>query len=218
MNSKMSDSEGSLPDIFDIQIEDLETSTDGHDIYDKPEEAVNRTTNDDIDEKDGQGWTKLHWAVIKDSVSEMLELLDQGGSCNVQDINGFTPLHKALECLKAEELVNKVVALLKHGAICNIPDFNGRTPLHAALWYLEREDAVQLVQEMLRFGANPSIRDGNGRTALYYAGHCSHKLEIGQTLISNGADPSAVDKQGRTVLHGISGWQNEDVIEYLAGL
>ncbi|KAE9366325.1 ankyrin, partial [Stipitochalara longipes BDJ] len=85
-----------------------------------------------LDNKDKEGKTALHWAVLCDCVGVVQRLLEKGASVKVEDEKGRTPLHvavtgKILDDTKKKEAIVKI--LLKHGADSDAKDAEGKTPL-----------------------------------------------------------------------------------------
>lgn len=83
---------------------------------------------EDINAQDPEGRTMLHWAVDRDKVTVVKELLGRKASPNVQDADGMTPLHYAASC-EHEEMAQ---LLVRHGALVDVEDLDGDTPLTTA--------------------------------------------------------------------------------------
>jgi len=100
-------------------------------IFDGNIEAVKQhlAAGTDVNAKDDNGWTPLHFAVYYGH-KEIVELLiTKGAEVNAKDNNGWTPLH-----LAAENGRKQVAELLiANGADVNAKDNNGWTPLHLAV-------------------------------------------------------------------------------------
>ncbi|GLE09786.1 hypothetical protein PINS_up021642 [Pythium insidiosum] len=104
----------------------------------KIKEALARGS--DVDAKDEEGRTMLHWAVDR-SQREMVELLlAHHATPDVQDTDGMTPLHYAVNC-EDEEMAQ---LLVNGGASADIEDNDGETPLSCA---------TDAIQELLARGA-----------------------------------------------------------------
>ena len=118
-------------------------------------------------------------------ISKALELLGQGASCNIQDHDGQTPLHVAVNFPPEEVVVRVIPEMLRHGASCNIQDYKGQTPLHFAIECLQKQDidAMKLILHMLEFGADCNVQDHSGNTPLHRAFDC----EAIKCMIANGA-------------------------------
>ncbi|DAZ96082.1 TPA: hypothetical protein N0F65_005860 [Lagenidium giganteum] len=82
----------------------------------------------DLNTKDDEGRTMLHWAVDRSQTEIVETLLESGALPNEQDEDGMTPLHYAVSC----ELEDMVRLLMKHGASPTVEDNDGETPLDAA--------------------------------------------------------------------------------------
>lgn len=83
---------------------------------------------ENINAQDPEGRTMMHWAVDRDQMTIVEELLRRKASPNVQDTEGMTPLHYAASC-EREEMAQ---LLVKHGALVDIEDLDGDTPLMTA--------------------------------------------------------------------------------------
>ena len=133
----------------------------------------------DIDARDDQGGTPLHWAArscfeVGDRICRgiVAALLDRGADADARDVAGRTPLHLAAARYDA----GVVVELLRRGADVDARDDERRTPLHVAsgdrvagrysfLFTPRRE----VVLELLQRGADVDVRDADGRTPLQVA-------------------------------------------------
>jgi ankyrin repeat protein len=87
----------------------------------------------DVNEKDQDGMTGLHWAVIAHRVDALKVLLARGASVNALDRFGYTPLHYAatIDCGDAET----ATALLAAGADASVKNKDGKTALEQAREY-----------------------------------------------------------------------------------
>lgn len=90
------------------------------------------TYKSNINIRDGEGETPLHWAIMsltpKDSVKL---LLANGADVNARDAEGKTPLHLAVDYWWRDPLIAEL--LLVKGADVNVKDSNGQTPYKHAL-------------------------------------------------------------------------------------
>jgi len=92
------------------------------------EEILKFIEEGDINQKDKEGWTPLHYACSNGYESIVSILLEKGANVNEKDIDGCTPLHNA--CINGYGSV--VSILLEKGANVNEKDKTGYTPLHYA--------------------------------------------------------------------------------------
>ncbi|KAG6958866.1 hypothetical protein JG688_00010331 [Phytophthora aleatoria] len=83
---------------------------------------------EDINAQDPEGRTMMHWAVDRDQMTVVEELLRRKASPIIQDAEGMTPLHYAASC-EHEEMAQLLVT---HGALVDIEDLDGDTPLMTA--------------------------------------------------------------------------------------
>jgi ankyrin len=83
----------------------------------------------DVNTKDGNGFTALHWATFHRHTDIVKLLLEHGSSVNATEKwEGLTPLHLAA----AKGFTNIVSLLLEYGANVNTVDKDDWTPLHMA--------------------------------------------------------------------------------------
>ncbi len=101
-------------------------------------------------------------------------LLDAGAELNAQDMNGATPLHRAVRtrCAAAVQF------LLKAGCDPLIKNRPGSTPFHLAVQNTgrggsgaEKAKAAQqaMIETFLSLGLSASLKDGNGKSVLDWA-------------------------------------------------
>ncbi|GAB9465432.1 hypothetical protein Gpo141_00002840 [Globisporangium polare] len=82
----------------------------------------------EINAKDDEGRTMLHWAVDRSQTAVAELLLKREAAPNLQDEDGMTALHYATSC-EHDELAK---LLVEHGAFTDIEDNDGETPLSYA--------------------------------------------------------------------------------------
>jgi ankyrin repeat protein len=113
---------------------------------------------------------RLFRAAMNGDLAEVKRLvIDCGIDPNIQDDEGWTPLHNAA----SNDYLNVVKLLLEHGADPNIQDNDGETPLHSAV----KGCHVDVVRVLLDHGADLTIRDKKGRTPLDYGSDCGEIIE-----------------------------------------
>jgi ankyrin repeat protein len=87
-------------------------------------------------------------------------MLEHGANVSA-DIDGDTPLHRAVKNGMNKGSVGTLATLLKHGADVAAVDRYGRTALHIVAMSQCNEDAVKV---LLEHGANAAIMDEEGMT------------------------------------------------------
>ncbi|KAI9889110.1 MAG: hypothetical protein M1814_005771 [Vezdaea aestivalis] len=160
----------------------------------------------DIEAKDKEGRTALHWAAENGHEAVIKLLLEKGADIEAKDGYGTTALHWAAG--NGHEAVIKL--LLEKGADIEAEDGYGTTALH---WAAENghEAAIKLLLEK---GADIEAEDGYGTTALHLAAENGHEAVI-KLLLEKGADIEAKDKERRTALHLAAGNGHEVVVKLL---
>jgi ankyrin repeat protein len=146
----------------------------------------------DVNVRQADGATALHWAVFR-SDKEMLDLLIRAGAnAKVANREGSTPLW--LASVSGDAAI--VAALLNAGADANERLPLGRTPLMAA----SRTGNVEAMKVLLDHGAQVNAKETlRGTTPLMWAADEGHAPAI-QLLIQRGADikaQSSLAERGR---------------------
>jgi uncharacterized protein len=145
----------------------------------------------------GNGFTPLHWAVIKDRTNLVEWLVARGAAVDAADPMGMTPLHKAavfnrVRC--AEMLLAKGAKIdplaRKYGAL-------RLAPIHLAA----EEGRNDMVKCLLQHGAdvNTPTEGANRITPLHFAA-ARGRAAVLETLIAAGADINMKDFAGKTPL------------------
>jgi len=113
-----------------------------------------------INAKDRDGLTPLHWAAINSASEEISVLANLGANAEAQDSFGKTPLHWA----QSKEAVCALNAL---GVNLNVKDNDGGTPLHEAACRANLSSMIALAN----LNANLDITDNDGLTPLQQLAH-----------------------------------------------
>ena len=145
----------------------------------------------DVNTRQGDGATALHWAAHWDDVETAALLVKAGANPNLANDLGVTPL--ALAAANGNSRMAEV--LLNARANPNALQTNGRTPLLAAAW-TGNADVVKL---MLEHGGNPNTIGPAGQTPLMWAISEKHP-DAARLLIQAGADVRARSAAGFTPL------------------
>jgi ankyrin repeat protein len=134
----------------------------------------------DVNARQGDGATALHWAVHHSDVAMVTRLLRAGADANAANDLGVTPL--VLACLNASAPV--VDLLLKAGADPNAGPPERETPLMVAAW----TGNADVVKSLIAAGANVNAKESSRQqTALMWAASERHP-DVVRVLVENGAD------------------------------
>jgi ankyrin repeat protein len=163
----------------------------------------------DVNSKDYNGITPLHWACIKGHVQVFKELVEHGAVIGATDNDGLTPLHWA--CIKGR--VQVFMELLEHGADIEATHNDGLTALHCAVM----QGQLAIVNELLipsdingsttsilgkckTRGANIEAKDRDGDTPLHFASGRGD-LPVLKALLSGGANILDANNNGDLPIH-----------------
>ncbi|PVD21592.1 hypothetical protein C0Q70_17390 [Pomacea canaliculata] len=164
-------------------------------------------TGADINAKDANGSSLVHY-LLKDGDKDALDcLLELGADINAKDAEGYTPLHIACREGKNDD----AIWLTKHGADPKVKDTFGYTALHWAC----RCNHMNIVQSLVSHDkALVTETTNNGEIALHLA--CiDNRLAVAEILISKGSNINAKDNIGFTPLHTACVQGNEVLINRL---
>lgn len=166
--------------------------------HDETAEKIIAKYPDLINSRDRQnGFTPLHWAVIKGRTNLVFWLIEKGANVNCADPSGMTPLHKAAVFNR----VSNADALITAGAdTCPLGRKYGALrlmPIHLAA----EEGNVEMVKLFLSRGVdvNAPTEGANRITPLHFAAAKGH-VAVVETLIAAGADINSPDLAGKTPL------------------
>jgi ankyrin repeat protein len=139
--------------------------------------------NADVNARQDDGTTALHWAAYHDDLPLLRQLLKAGAKVNVANDYGSTPLAEAAERADPEALR----LLLEAGAEVESPNADGQT----ALMTVARTDIVAAAKVLVAHGANVNAQETwRGQTALMWASAQSRAAMV-QYLIAHGANVNA---------------------------
>jgi ankyrin repeat protein len=128
-------------------------------FYGKRGSSKNFITASAVDTPDKDGNNKLHRAVLKGDIDEVISILSdknfEDADLNLQNKNKDTPLHLAVSHPNNLISVNLSDAIIKSGADLNIQNGKGETPLFTAI-QLGRRAIVEMLIEQ---GAVPDSKD-----------------------------------------------------------
>jgi ankyrin repeat protein len=144
----------------------------------------------DVNGRQPDGATALHWAVHWDDVATVELLLRAGADANATNDFGVTPLHLAA----TNANLATAAALLAGGARPDAALPTGETPLMTAA----RTGSAGLVAKLLANGATVNAREAaQGQTALMWAVAQQHAPVV-RVLLEHGADVHARTQSGFT--------------------
>jgi ankyrin repeat protein len=134
----------------------------------------------DVNAAEADGSTALHWAVHRDAVELVDQLIRAGAEVNATNKYGVPPL--SLACTNGSLAI--VERLLKAGADANTTLPGGETVLMTAA----RTGTPEVVKALLAYGADPNAREGaRGQTALMWAAAENNAAAI-KVLVEAGTD------------------------------
>jgi ankyrin len=146
----------------------------------------------DVNARQADGSTALHWAVHLDDAALVDALLAAGADADAANDYGATPL--TLACINANAAI--VEKLLAAGADANAAASTGETPLMRCA----RTGNAAAVKALLARGAEVNAKDNEqAQTALMWAVAQKHAAAA-EALIAAGADVQARSKGGFTPL------------------
>ena len=180
--------------------------------------------NDDLNEQDSDGNTKLHNMVKYHETPKMIiELAQAGADMNIKNNSGNTPLHFAIRYRKDADII---VALLEQGADVMARSSNGYsneyTPLHLAAQYNENPEIIHILGQHKKSDVKPSdfvnARAEFGYTPMHCAAVVNKNPKVLIELKLLGADVNARNDRESTPLHLAAEWGTPESILYLIAL
>ena len=136
----------------------------------------------DVNVRQGDAATALHWAVYWDELEVADLLIRSGADVNAANDLGVTPLWAAAENGSAA----MARRLLGAGADPNVSLLSGETPLMTAA----RVGAAEVAQLLVETGADAAATAGRGQTALMWAVAQRHPAVV-EVLLAHGATVDA---------------------------
>jgi ankyrin repeat protein len=163
----------------------------------------------DVDVRQGDGASALHWASYKGSLEITDLLLRSGANPNLANDLGATPLWIASSNGNAAI----VARLLEAGANPNLALASGETPLMSA----GRSGSVETVRFLLAKGADVNAKEHfRGQTPLMWAADQDHS-EVARVLLAGGADVHARSKVWKQLENTGGNAAKEGLIDWAHG-
>ena len=134
------------------------------------------------------GRARLHDAAATQSKHQIREAVAQGADVNVRNVNGETPLHRAVIRNPDMDVHRELTTA---GADVNARDNTGATPLHRAV----QVNSFEATKALLERGADPNVQDNEGRAPLHYA-YADERQDQVNRLLEHGANLEVRDKRG----------------------
>ncbi|GHV13533.1 hypothetical protein AGMMS49938_08250 [Fibrobacterales bacterium] len=160
-----------------------------------------------LGEKNGGGWTPIHYAVAWNR-GRILEFLQtKGVDINEKDFDDWTPLYIAV--WKGHfEIVKQLVTF---DAKIDLQTSGGWTALHcAAAW-----NRPEIAEFLINKGADINVRDNDDWTPLYTA-VWNNSVETVTILVEHHADLTVKDSDGHTALDVANKSGNKKLIKVLS--
>ena len=135
--------------------------------------------------------TYIHAAATNGKAHAIKLLLEKGAGVNTKDVNGVTPIVRALRHRKRDA----AETLIRSGADLRAVDKDGRTLLHMMAFWLNEKTMLDRFLRVIDI----NTVDGKGRTALHEVAYWGH-IKNANDMIANGAQVNIQAKNGETPL------------------
>ncbi|KAJ8986067.1 hypothetical protein NQ317_003361 [Molorchus minor] len=147
-----------------------------------------------VNERDSETVTLLHWASINNRKEIMLFFIDKGAEVDAVggELNA-TPLHWATR----QGHLDAAVILMNAGADPTLRDAEGCSCIHLAAQF----GHTALVAYFVARGVSPDLVDRAGMTPLMWSVWKICSLDPSRLLLTLGASTNLTDQQGNTALH-----------------
>eukprot|EP00210_Caulerpa_lentillifera_P003601 g3436.t1 len=148
----------------------------------------------DVNAKDGDGCTALHYAAESGQGTQVGMLLEAKADMFIASSDGMMPIHRAA----AEGHMEVLEELIAHGALSNCTTTSGSTPLH----YAASSGQLSVMRHLIRkkIPVNQMSSGTVACTALYCAAS-NGKLDAVNLLLEHDADVDVVCGNESTALH-----------------
>jgi len=161
----------------------------------------------DVNARDMDGNTALHWAAWFKLDSTAQRLLERGARPDAGNASGETPVHWAAKA--SNVLTLDALARIDRGCLSQ-RDCDGFTPFVISA----QNDNAPIMEWMYLKGISVEEQDDWGRTALQWACYKGHRRSV-QWLLSRSASVAHRDHEGMTAVHWAALKGHEQVAEML---
>ena len=160
----------------------------------------------DVNERNQQGWTPLHFATVRGRTACAEVLIEQGAELDPRTGTEKTPLHLAAD----RGFLEIVKLLVGNGADLSAQDDEGWTPLH----YASEKNRVEVAAYLIEQGVDVNMQSKRGGTPLHEAS-ASASSEMIRLLLENGADKHIKATNGKTPLDYALELGNQPAVDLL---
>lgn len=190
-----------------------------------------------INEKNNEGLTALHIAILRKDYPLIDYLLSKKANPNIKDEEGYTPLHyvavniqndnfltkklgknykKSLQPTPAE-LITLIDKLIKSGAFINVPNDDGYTPFYLVVVTKNIPIAAHLIKKGVDVNIAKAHPDDHTplHGLLYGYGNTKGENDMIRLLISAGADVNKFTTTGYSVLDAAARINNSNAIKQI---
>ena len=175
----------------------------------------------DVEARDNDGATPLHYAASYSVPSVLESLIAFGANIEARNNDGATPLHFAVTRHRSDTRI--IRDLIGAGANIEARDNDGATPLHIAAFVVSYiavfvdDPASPNIRALIEAGADVAARNNDGETPLYIARKGWERSPNGEAGSAT-FHPSRVSKFARAVIRILEGvdapchGENPDVV------
>jgi ankyrin repeat protein len=151
----------------------------------------------DINCREENGRTPLHFAMIPINVETARYLLEKGADPTIGDNEGTTPFHLAAALSRETDILGLFLANNKQFDIDHRDKFE-TTALHMAV----KQSNTASAEYLLSKGANPNAAVQHGYTTLHIAAKYAKDMDMVKLLLNHkGTNVNYLDNKGRNALH-----------------
>jgi len=161
----------------------------------------------DLNARDANGLTGLHWAVLNGHIEIVRYLVSQGADIFAKNHRGATACHLAAFAGDTDIVVYFVETNKK---LLEMQNFVANTPLQLAAY----NGHLKTVKKLVSMGANVSAQSIKKETPLHLAAYNGH-TKVVRYLVSQGADPNLICKVGYPAFISALSYGHKKLATYL---